>query len=137
MEINYWILKSEPSTYSIDDLQKDKSTRWDGVRNYQARNNLRKMKKGDKAIIYHSGDDKAAVGLAKIATGAYQDPTTKEDWSVVDISFESKLKAAVPLSEMKSDATLKSMDLVRQSRLSVSQLTKKQYDRILEIARKA
>jgi predicted RNA-binding protein with PUA-like domain len=129
-----WILKSEPSTYSFDDLVKAGKTSWDGVRNYQARNNIRAMKPGDQAVVYHSGDEKAAVGLARILGVAYQDPGTQEDWSAIDIEAAQAFKQPVSLAQMKKDAVLKNMALVKNSRLSVSPLTEKEYQRLLELA---
>lgn len=131
--MNYWILKTEPSTFSFEDLKKSKKTTWDGVRNYQARNNLRQMKKGDIALIYHSGDDKKIVGISEVITEAYQDPTTKEDWSVVDLRYVKPLSKSIELSDLKSDKILREMILVRQSRLSVSPLTSQQYNQILKL----
>lgn len=127
-------MKSEPSTYSYDDLVRDKKTYWDGVRNYQARNNLRAMSVGDLAVIYHSVNEKAAVGIVKIVKAAYQDPTSKEDWSVVDIKPVKKLKSPVTLADMKADTVLGKMALVKQSRLSVCPMTKAEYDRLLKKA---
>jgi len=128
--VSYWILKTEPSTYSFEQLLKDKKTRWDGVRNYQARNNLRAMKPGDIAVIYHSGDVKSAVGLARITKAAYKDPTSTDDWAAVDLQAMKPLNTSVSLAEMKASKILKKMVLVRNSRLSVSPLTKKEFDLI-------
>ena len=127
MRLKFWILKTEPSTYSVEDLKRDKKTRWDGVRNYQARNNLRLMKKGDLAVIYHSGDIKAAVGLATIASGSYKDPTSAEDWSAIDLKFSDIFSTPVTLKQMKADPILKNMTLVKNSRLSVSPLETHQF----------
>ena len=100
--MNYWLMKSEPSTYSWADLQKDKKTGWDGVRNFTARNNLKAMKKGDLAFIYHSNEDKAIIGIAKIIKEAYPDPKDK-DWVLVDIAPERQLKKPVSLAQVKAD----------------------------------
>src|SRR3954471_4216729 len=112
MNMQYWILKSEPDTYSINDLARDKKTCWDGIRNYTARKNLRAMKAGDVAFIYHSGEDKAVVGIAKIMKPAYQDPKTVEDWSAVEIGFRKQLTKPVTLADMKADAILKNTVIV-------------------------
>jgi predicted RNA-binding protein with PUA-like domain len=132
--MNYWILKSEPSTYSFSDLLRDKKTCWDGIRNYLARNNLRAMHVGDIALFYHSGDDKAVVGISKIVKLAYQDPKTEENWSAVDIKSVKILKRPVTLSELKADKVLKNIQLVKQSRLSVSPLTNEEYNRIIDLS---
>jgi len=132
--MQYWILKTEPTTYSFQDLMRDKKTVWDGVRNFQARNNLRAMKEGDLAVVYESVGPKAAVGVAKIVAEAYQDPKTKENWSAVDIAPVKALKTAVTLDDMKADKILKNMSLVKQSRLSVCPITKEQYERLIEVA---
>ncbi|MDZ4676906.1 MAG: EVE domain-containing protein [Oligoflexia bacterium] len=129
--MNYWILKSEPETYSFQDLIKDKKACWDGVRNYQARNNLRKAAVGDLAIIYHSGDDRAAVGIAKVSRAAYQDAKTKDDWSAIDLVPVKEFKTPVSLAQMKADKVLKVMSLVKQSRLSVCPLNEIEYKRLL------
>lgn len=130
--MNYWLIKSEPFKYSWDTFEKDKKTFWDGVRNYQARNNLREMKKGDLALFYHSNEGKEVVGIAKIVKEAYQDPTTDDkNWVAVDVAPYKKLKKTVTLEQMKSDEVLQNMALIRQSRLSVSPVTKDQFDRVL------
>lgn len=132
--MNYWIVKTEPETYSFQDLMKDKKTRWDGVRNYTARNNLRAMKVGDVVVIYESVGPKAAVGLAKVAKGAYQDPQTKEDWSAVDLAPTKSLKKAVTLADMKADKILRNTKLVKQSRLSVAPLTAEEFHQIIKLS---
>ena len=129
--MNYWVLKSEPTTYSFDDLMRDKRTVWDGVRNYQARNNLRAMEVGDLAIIYHSGGEKAAVGISKIVKAAYKDPKSDEDWSAIDLAPVKPLIKAVTLAQMKADKMLKNITLVKHSRLSVSPITKSDFERVL------
>ncbi len=125
--MNYWILKTEPETYSFQDLLKDKRTTWDGVRNYQARNNIRAMKEGDLAVIYESVGPKAAVGVAKIASPPYKEKKTTEDWSAVDIIPVKSFPTPITLADMKADKSLKDMKLVRQSRLSVSPLTPEEF----------
>lgn len=130
-----WLLKSEPSVYSYDALVRDGSTFWEGVRNYQARNNLRAMKKGDTAFIYHSVDEKRVAGLARVTREAYPDPTDKTgEWSVVDLAPVKKFSSPVTLAQFKADAVLKDTALVRQSRLSVVPLTAAQAKRLLQLA---
>jgi len=129
--MNYWLVKSEPSTYSWDDLEKDKKTTWDGVRNFQARNNLKEMKKGDILLFYHSNEDKAIVGIAKVAREQFPDPKDK-DWIAVEISPERKLKTPVTLAQAKADAKLANMVLVKSSRLSVQPVKKEEFDWIIK-----
>ncbi|HLP27280.1 MAG TPA: EVE domain-containing protein [Candidatus Didemnitutus sp.] len=129
--MKYWLVKSEPEVYSWDQFVKDKKTYWDGVRNYQARNNMREMEKGDHVIFYHSGDERAAVGIAQVVTTAYQDPTTDEDaWVVVDLKPVRPLKTPVTLTTIKSTKGFENIALVKQGRLSVVQLTKKEFELI-------
>ena len=133
--MNYWLVKSEPFKYSFEQLQKDKSTFWDGVRNYQARNSLKAMKKGDLVLYYHSNEGKEIVGIAKVVKEAYQDPTTDDaNWVVVDLGYYKKLKRPVGLAEMKADERLQDLGLIRQGRLSVMPLKKEEFDTILELA---
>lgn len=130
--MNYWLMKSEPGTYSWDDLVKDKKTFWDGVRNYQARNNMKEMKVGDLALFYHSVNEKAVIGIAKIVKEHYQDPTTDDDrWVVVDVAPYQPLKRPVKLEEIKADQRLAQMVLVKNSRLSVQPVKKEEFDIIL------
>jgi predicted RNA-binding protein with PUA-like domain len=132
---NYWLVKQEPDSFSWATLVKDGRTDWTGVRNFQARNHLRAMKKGDAVLFYHSGEEKQVVGLAKVDKEAYPDPTADEgDWSAVDIVPVKPLKTPVTLQQIKSDKSLKDMPLVRQSRLSVSPVTEEQFDRIIQLA---
>lgn len=131
--MNYWLLKTEPGTYSWNDLVRDKKTVWDGVRNFQARNNLKAMKKGDAVFIYHSGDDKAVIGTAKITKEAYPDPKDK-DWVVVEISAKRKLKKPVTLSQIKAIENLSSMVLVRSSRLSVQPVLEDEFNMVIELS---
>lgn len=133
--MNYWLLKTEPGTYSWDDLVRDKKTVWDGVKNFQARNNLKAMRKGDPVFIYHTGDEKAIVGLAKVSREAYPDPKEKE-WLVVEIAPDKKLRRPVSLSEVKGDKKLAGMALVKYARLSVQAVKNEEWDRILELTRK-
>jgi predicted RNA-binding protein with PUA-like domain len=132
----YWLVKSEPGTYAWSRLVADERTTWDGVRNFEARNNLRAMKKGDSLLFYHSGDDKAVVGIARVARQAYQDPTTKDDWSVVDVEPVSALARPVTLAEMRASPKLAKMALLRKSRLSVVPLTKNEHDVIVAMSKK-
>lgn len=133
--MNYWLVKSEPFKYSWDQLQKDKKTFWDGVRNYAARNNLRDMKKGDEVFFYHSNEGLEIVGIAMVVKEAYQDPTTDDkNWVVVDISPIKKLKKPVSLAEIKEDPELENMELVKNSRLSVQKVTPVEWKHILKIS---
>ena len=131
----YWMMKSEPDAFSIDDLARVGTEPWNGVRNYQARNNLRAMKQEDSVLFYHSVSEKAVVGLARVQQEFYPDPTAKEgDWSCVDLAPVKNLKTPVTLETIKADKILKEMPLVRQSRLSVTPLSEIQFKRLLEIA---
>jgi len=132
--MNYWLIKSEPSAYSWEQLVKDKQTFWSGVRNYAARNNLRAMKKGDLAFFYHSNDGLNIVGIAKVAKEHYPDATAKEgDWSGVDFAPVKPFKKPVTLEQIKKESSLKTMELIRISRLSVSKVTQKEFEKILEM----
>ncbi len=132
--MNYWLVKSEPSEYSYDDLVKDGSTYWDGVRNYAARNNLKGMKKNDKVLYYHSVNEKSVVGISKVVKEHYQDPTTEDDrWVVVDLAAVKKLKNPVTLAEIKAEPKLAHIPLIRQSRLSVMALDKPAFDLIVKM----
>ena len=131
----YWLVKSEPSVYSWDQLVKDKQTDWTGVRNYAARIHLRAMKKGDPVFFYHSNEGLEIVGIAKVAKEAYQDPTTEDEaWVCVDIKPFKKLKKPVSLDTIKKEKRLKDMALVRIGRLSVQPVTEEEYNTILELA---
>jgi predicted RNA-binding protein with PUA-like domain len=133
--MNYWLVKSEPEAYSWPQFLKDGKTAWTGVRNYAARNHLRAMKKGDAVFFYHSGEQKSVVGLACVAKEFYSDPTAKEgDWSCVDLKVEKSLVKSVTLAQIKAGKILREMVLVKQSRLSVSPLTKTQFERLLQLA---
>lgn len=132
--MNYWLLKSEPYNYSYDDLVRDKRGCWDGVRNYQARNNLRAMKKGDRGFFYHSNEGKEIVGIIEVIKEYYPDPTaTKGDWSVVDIKPIKRFKTPVSLTDIKSVSKLNEMALVKQMRLSVSPVRKKEFELICQM----
>src|ERR1700733_2460420 len=130
-----WLVKSEPSAYSFDQLVADGQTAWTGVRNYTARNNLRAMKKGDSVLFYHSNEGKAVVGLARVTREAYQDPTTEEDWSAVDIEPVRPIRRPVTLDELRGDQIGSKMTLFRLGRLSVVPVTSEELDRILELAK--
>ena len=135
MAKNYWLVKSEPEAYSWAMFLKDGRTAWTGVRNFQARNNLRAMKKGDLVAFYHSVTDKQIVGLAKVDNEACPDATAKAgDWSCVDLVPAKQLKKPVSLEAIKSDKILAGIPLVKQSRLSVSPLSEKQFERLLVLA---
>jgi predicted RNA-binding protein with PUA-like domain len=125
----YWMVKQEPETYSWDDFVRDGKTDWTGVRNYQARNNLREMKTGDQVLFYHSGKEKAVVGLAEVAKAGYPDPTSDdEQWIAVDLKPVSRFVNPVPLPAIRYDKRLNGLPLIRQSQLSVMPLTKEEYD---------
>lgn len=152
-EARHWLIKSEPAVYSIDDLARDGRTRWEGVRNYQARNHLRAMAEGDLALFYHSSAEPSGVaGVVRIAKAAYPDPTaldpkseyhdpkaTKADprWSLVDVEFVEKLPRVVPLQELKDDPKLDGMEVTRRgSRLSVTEVSAAHFNHVLAIAKK-
>ena len=130
--MNYWLVKQEPDAYAWSKFVADGKTTWTGVRNFQARNNLRAMKKGDLVLYYHSNIGMEIVGIAKVVKEHYPDPTAEEgDWSVVDLAPVKPLKTFVTLDALKADAVLKDIPLVKQSRLSVSPLTEAQFQRVL------
>jgi predicted RNA-binding protein with PUA-like domain len=132
--MNLWLLKTEPDTFSWDNLEREGTSMWDGVRNYQARNNLRKMKKGEYVFIYHSGKNPGIVGIAEVANEYYPDPTANEgDWSVVNVKPIRKFKRLVTLQEIKQKPALNNMYLIRNSRLSVQPVTPEEYNIILEM----
>jgi predicted RNA-binding protein with PUA-like domain len=134
--LSHWLVKSEPGTYSWDDLVRDRKTRWDGVRNAQARNNLQAMGVGDLVLYYHSGDDKQIVGVAKVVKAAYPDPTTDDErWVVVDLASVKALRAPVALADVKRDAALAEIALVRQGRLSVMPIAPRAFARILALGK--
>ncbi len=130
--MNYWLVKSEPVKYSWEQFEKDGRTFWDGVRNFQARNNLQAMKNGDLVLYYHSNNGKEVVGIAKVVREAYPDPTVDDPtWVVVDLGPESRLKKPVTLQQIKSDERLQQIALLRQSRLSVMPLKPEEFDAIV------
>jgi len=132
---SFWLVKQEPSSYPWSDFVADGETSWTGVRNFAARNNLREMQKGDEVFFYHSGDEKAVVGIAKVTRTAYADPTAKEgDWSTVDIAAVKALRRPVTLREIKDNPRLKRIPLVRQARLSVMPLAESDFQEIVKMA---
>lgn len=133
--MNYWLIKSEPNEYSYDDLVKLEKDHWDGVRNYQARNNLKAMKPGDLAFFYHSVNEKAIVAIAECVSEFYQDPTTTDDrWVVVDFVPHKKLKRPISLAEIKQKDELANMVLLKNSRLSVQPVKQEEFDFILKMS---
>ena len=132
----YWLVKQEPEPYSWATFAQEGRTAWTGVRNFQARNNLRQMKKGDLVLFYHSVSEKQVVGLARVAREAYPDPTATEgDWSCVDLVPAKALNQPVGLDAIKADAKLKDLPLLKQSRLSVMPLAQPAFERLLELGR--
>ena len=132
--MNYFLVKSEPFKYSWEQFEKDGQTFWDGVRNYQARNNMKAMKKGDLVLFYHSNEGKEVVGIAKVVKEFYQDPTTDDvKWVVVDLAPVERLKKSVTLEMIKEDEQLQNVALVRQGRLSVMPLKAEEFDRIVAL----
>lgn len=150
MAKRYWLMKSEPDSYSIDDLERDGSTHWDGVRNYKARNNMRAMKVGDEVLFYHSNaSPPGVVGIARVCREAYPDPAqfdkkskyhdakaTREEprWDMVDVEFVAKANETVGLPEIKAEAALADMELVRYGRLSVQSVKKEEFERVKRMA---
>ena len=133
--MNHWLIKSEPFKYSWEQMLSDKRTFWDGVRNYQARNNLREMKEGDLCFFYHSNEGKEIVGIVKIVKEHYQDPTSEDaNWVVVDVAPFETLKKTVTLEQIKNDKRLANIGFVKQGRLSVMKLTQYEFDIILELS---
>jgi predicted RNA-binding protein with PUA-like domain len=132
--MNHWLVKSEPETYSWDDFVRDKKTDWTGVRNYAARIHLNSMRVGDEVLFYHSGEGKSIVGLAKVTKAAFPDPTADEDgWVAVQLAAAKPLPNPVTLAQVKADATLRKMELVRQSRLSVSPVKPEEFAKVLKL----
>ncbi len=133
--MNYWLVKSEPESYSWDTFVKEKRAAWTGVRNFQARNNLRAMKRGDFVFFYHSVSEKQIVGIARVEKEAYADSTAKEgDWSCVDLVPVKALAKPVALEQIKADKVLAEMPLVRLSRISVTPLNGEQFQRVLQLS---
>lgn len=135
LSMQYWLVKSEPSSYGWEQLVKDGQTSWTGIRNYAARNHLRSMKKGDQVFFYHSNDGLDIVGIAKVVKEAYQDPTTDaEAWVTVDLKPVKKLKHPVSLDKIKKDKRLKEMALLRISRLSVQPVTASEWEAVMDLS---
>ena len=131
---SFWLVKQEPSSYSWSDFVAEGETSWTGVRNFAARNNLRNMQRGDEVLFYHSGEEKAVVGIAKVIQTAYADPTAKEgDWSTVDLAAVKPLHRPVTLRQIKANSQLKGIPLVRQSRLSVMPLRESEFRQIVKM----
>ena len=132
----YWLVKQEPSSYSWTDFVADGATNWTGVRNFQARNNLRAMRRGDAVLFYHSVTDKAAIGIAEVVREAYRDPTAKEgDWSAVDIRPLKALNQPVSLEQIKTEPRLRNIPLLKNSRLSVQPLEKSAFELIIRMSK--
>ena len=132
---NFWLVKQEPSSYSWSDFVGEGQTSWTGVRNYAARNNLRRMEKDDEVLFYHSGEDKAVVGIAKVIRTAYRDSTAEEgDWSTVDLAPVKPLRRPVTLREIKGNPRLRGIPLIRHSRLSVMPLSKSEFSEIVRMS---
>jgi predicted RNA-binding protein with PUA-like domain len=130
----HWLVKSEPSAYSWSDLVREKKTAWTGVRNFQARNNLRAMKRGDLVLFYQSVTDPSVRGISQVVKEAYPDPTATEgDWSCVDLIPVKPFPSPVTLSAIKAEKSLAEISLIKQSRLSVMPVTEKEYERIVEL----
>lgn len=135
--MNHWLVKSEPETYAWDDLVRDKRTDWTGVRNYAARINLNAMRPGDEVLFYHSGESKSIVGVAKVTKPAFPDTTADEPgWVAVELAPVKPLSTPLTLAQIKADTTLKAMELVRQSRLSVSPVRPAEFTRVLKLGSK-
>ena len=133
--MNHWLVKQEPSGYSWDNFVADGLTAWTGVRNFQARNNLKAMRENDRVLFYHSVEGKAIVGIARVQTGAYPDPTAGDgDWVCVDLAPVKPLKNAVTLEQIKANKALAGMALVKNSRLSVMPVTGQEFEAILKMA---
>lgn len=130
---SHWLVKSEPDVYSYAQLEKDKRTVWDGVRNFEARNNMREMREGDQLLFYHSNEGKEVVAIAVVLKGAYQDPSTEEDWSVVEVGPVKSLPKPVSLDTIRDHKLLGQMEMMRRNRLSVTFVTPEEYACVLEL----
>ncbi len=140
--MNYWLVKQEPEDYAFAQLVEDKQTNWTGVRNFQARNNLRAMKTGDRVLYYHSGAEKCVVGTARVSREAFPDPTVAADdppgeWVAVELAADAPLSRPVSLAEIKTDPQLKNLPLIRQSRLSVVPVTNAEFTHLLRLGSQA
>jgi predicted RNA-binding protein with PUA-like domain len=137
MPRQHWLIKSEPSKYSFEQLIADGYTAWEGVRNFEARNNLREMKKGDLCLYYHSSEGKSVVGVARVTREAYPDPTAKKgDFSAVDVEAVRALARSISLDELRSHRVLSKMVIFRKPRLSVAPVTDEEFEGVLELAKK-
>ena len=132
--MNYWLVKQEPEAYSFDDLMRDGKTEWTGVRNYQARNNLRAMRTGDKVLFYHSVSEKSVVGVAEVSREEFSDPTD-EKWIAVELKPLEKFAKPVSLEQIKTEKSLENIALIKQSRLSVIPLSQKEFETILKLGK--
>ena len=133
--MNYWLIKSEPDAYSFEQLEQENTGIWDGVRSYQARNNLKLMQKDDLCLFYHSNIGKEIVGIAQVCRLYFQDPTTTDErWVAIELKKHSRLEQKVTLQQIKNDPMLQNLALVKQSRLSVMPINKNEFDRILMLA---
>ncbi len=134
--MNYWLIKSDPETYSFERMKKEKKTFWDGVHNYAARNNLKAMKKGDLCFFYESmNGEPSIVGIVKVIKEHYQDPTTTDPWVWVDVQYAEDVKRPVSLKEVKANEKLTQMALVRLSRLSVQPVTKEEWEEVMKMSK--
>jgi predicted RNA-binding protein with PUA-like domain len=131
--MNYWLVKTEPDTFSWNDLVRDKKAVWDGVRNFQARTHLKKMEKGDVVLIYHTGDEKAVIGISTVTKTGYPEPADP-DWIAVDLAPKAPLKKNVTLAQIKADKRLVDMVLVRAARLSVQPVKQEEFDIIIALS---
>jgi predicted RNA-binding protein with PUA-like domain len=132
--MNYWLVKQDPANYPFEQFQKEKKTDWTGVRNYQARNFLRDMKKGDEVLFYHSGDEKAVVGFASVSKAAFPDPTADDDsWIAVELRAGKRLTKPISHAQVKADPKLANILLVRNGRISVMSLSKAEFDQIVKM----
>jgi predicted RNA-binding protein with PUA-like domain len=132
----HWLIKSEPQKYPFEQLLRDGATTWDGIRNYEARNNLRAMKKGDLCLYYHSNEGKAVVGVARVVREAFQDPTTSDDFSAVDVEPVRKIGRPVSLAELRTHRVLAGMMIFRQPRLSVVPVTPEEFELVVDLGKK-
>lgn len=136
--MNYWLIKQEPEAYSFDQLKKDKKSEWTGVRNFQARNNLKNMAKGDLCLFYHSVSEKAVVGIAQVSKTAFRDPTADTDtWVCVEVKYFKTFKHSVKLEQIKQSNILQNLKLIKQSRLSVCDITCEEFDEIVRMSENA
>jgi predicted RNA-binding protein with PUA-like domain len=134
--MGYWLVKSDPDSYGWDELKRDKKTDWDGVRNYQARNNLRLMKNDDEVLFYHSQSDKAIIGITTVTKEAYQDPTTDDDrWVAVELKYKKELKTPVTLKQIKCEDSLSEVALIRHTRLSVMPIEEDEFNKIVALGK--